>query len=91
MRQETQSGAGAQHIPDGVDDLPVRLLAGMSSRCKCRKQAFQRRPLRISQIRGVKSVEEIARLLDQVYDFKHYCPLLTEITFQTPSKKLRPN
>ena len=51
--QVTPSEAGAQHLPNGVDDLPAWVLGGASPRFRARNQAFQRRPLRIGQIRGI--------------------------------------
>ena len=53
VRQETPSAAGAQHIPDGVDDLPARVLGGTSPKFRWGNQGFQKRPLGISQIRRI--------------------------------------
>ena len=50
MGQETPSAAGAQHIPDGVDNLPAGVFGWTSPRFGGRNQWFQHGPLRISQI-----------------------------------------
>ena len=54
MRQETPSAAGAQHIPDSVDNLPAGVLGWTSPRFGRRNQGPQNIPLGISQIRGIK-------------------------------------
>ncbi len=43
--QETPGAAGAQHVPDGVDDLPAQVLGGTSTKFSFWNPWFRKRPL----------------------------------------------
>ena len=53
MREHPPRTSGAQHITDGVDHLPARVLDGTAAGFRRRQQWFQQLPLPVVQVGGI--------------------------------------